>query len=755
MLSVSGAVASRFPYMVDYESSGCERPFVMISIMDKRVVDLLSQPEPLLIHRQDSKGRKQTTRYTPDYLRIRREQIALVEVKSLQQLRQKSEESPDWVEIDGRWKYLPAEAAAASYGIEFEIFFPEAYSQCYLANLQYLVRTSSEDLLTENTTLIQRVRRHLLDRPQSITQLCARFSELTGAWIYQAISAKQLFGFIEHQLLEPDFIVYANEDQAASQAKYLENSSIRRLSVARGPIQSRYASASKSQVEIAKRRRDTYLERKEKNLPKNATDYRLEVELRAAKEEGADELAAFVPRTSSCGRKPWLPELIGKEVREHAESYLSAGRVPNQSKIYADYVLSAKEAGSYVPSQESHRKIFLSELSREKAAYIAGGKKGFHAERPRVDGAVAVARLDIAALHVHIDGVYGDVRAARDEEGEYARPIFYPMVDDASGYVPGRGVKLGRGCLLAVAMAHRDCYQRHGLLPSKLIHDWGGEFVNTFVPAMTAHFGTSYERRPKSAPRFGAMGEMFNAQFSSFLQNLDGGTYFDKLGRSVDGSKKSRARAKLSIAEIIYLADEWIFEVWNKTPIGDEKQSPEMRWKDSLRCFPEAAVKVLDDLRNRYETSVPLKAKVVSYTGGYRVGDSRYTSTDLPSLIRNRDTPTDFRLDCMNPSVVYGLTSCGPVELRSLDFIKVDGLTFDRRMQEMHRLLRSRSESKRNQQERNEREAGLVRAGRAGSKSQEENQERGAPASPANSNAPDFSSQMRGAITASLKVYGS
>jgi transposase InsO family protein len=709
LMSMSGAVVSRFPYMVDYESSSCERPFVLLSIMDDRVFDLLSQPTQITVVKHDTRGRRRPIQYTPDYLCIRRDEIALVEAKPLQKLQKNAEASSDWIVRDGRWRYIPGDEAAAAHGMVFEVFCPQDFSPVYLTNLQYLVRASLAGALEEGMNHIEKARELLQVRPRTISQLCAQFSGLTGAVIYEAIKEKLLFGLIEHQLLEPGFMVYADQNQVDQQIKFLDR--VRGASDSReiGPMQARLRAASTREISSAIERRDGYLKKRLSVEDKTATDYRIEAAIRAAAQEGADELAAFILNTAKRGRREFLPELLGAAIKLHAEKFLKAGRVPKLSKMYADFVVESETEGRYVPSSETYRQIYNSQMAPERAAFISAGKKAFHAARPRTDGAHAVTRLRIAGMHAHIDGVYGDVRSRPDEEGVYLRPIFYPIIDDATGYVFGRGIKLGRGTRLAVAMAHRDCYLRNGDLPSKIVHDWGNEFVNTFVPKMEAHFLVGYERRPKSAPRFGAMGEMFNAQFSAFLQNLVGGTYFDRLGRSADGDKKSRARAEMAIREIVEAADEWMFDIWNHSPIGDEKMSPEERKRESMTCFPHAFVKVEDSLLHRYETSLPLEAKAISYVSGFRYGGTGYSSAELPILIRNGDVPVDPRLDCMDPSIVYAMTSGGVIELRSLDFNRMSGLASNQRMEEMCRLIECRSVSARNQLERNKREAKLLR----------------------------------------------
>ena len=754
LMSMSGAVAARFPYMVDYESSSCERPFVLLSVLDEQVVDLLSQPKQLIVVKHDTRGRRSPTQYTPDYLCIRKNEIALVEAKPLETLQEKAAESTDWSLCEGRWRYRPGDEAAAARGMVFEVFCPEDFNPVYLTNLQYLVRASSTRALDEGIAHVEKARRLLESRPMSISELCARLSGLTGAIIYQAIREKLLFGFIEQQLLEPGFIVYAGPEQALEQSAFLERMNSRASPATQGPMQSRLATASANELASAMARQSKYQKRMDARVPKNATDYRIETAIRAAEAEGASPLAAFVPDYSSRGRKPLMIAQHGQEIKEHADAYLQSGRVPKVSRMYADYAVEAEDAGRDHPRRETYRKIFLRQIAPEKAAFAWGGKKAFHANRPRTDGAVATPRLRIAGLHVHIDGVYGDVRAAPDEEGAYARPIFYPLIDDATGFALGRGVKLGRGCRLAIGMAHRDCYQRHGILPSKIIHDWGSEFVNTFVPPMVAHFNVGYERRPKSAPRFGAMGEMFNAQLSAYLQELAGGTYFDRLGRSVDGKKKSRATARLTFRQIIEATDHWIFNVWNKSPFGDEDKSPEEQFNESIRCFPEACVRVQEELLHRYATSLPLKAKAISYIDGFRFGGSRFNSTKLPGLLREGIVPASPRLDCMDPSIVYAMTPKGVIALRSLEYKRISGLSFDRRMEEMLCLLESRSISAVNQHERNKKEARLLREKERESEVMKEE----IPSSEAHTgtkrSSPDFS-DIGDAPLLELEIYGS
>lgn len=702
LLAVSGACyVTRFPYLVEFESAGCEKPYVLLSMMDSRVLDLLSQPTSITIAKLDRRGRTRPTRYTPDFLEITAERISLIEAKPAAQLKELAARGSDWFEADGAWRFVPAERAAKQLGLGFRVFCPDALTSAFKANLQIISRFSTGPITPKQMSLIDRVRQYLAGRPASISELCSRYKELTASTIYNAIDKGLLFGLLEHQQLEPGFIVYASSAEVERRGAFVGMSSSG-TNVSVGSLHARLLRASVKELSAAEAAMKRYDSRRRESAKKNATDYRDDQRIRLAAIEGAPRLAAFLRCLSDRGNRTRriAPDLV-VEIKQHALGYLKDGGVPNVARMYGDFIDLKRSDGGYEVSLETYRKLYLAEVKPEVAALVAGGKRAFHAARPRADGATTVPRLKISGLHVHLDGVYGDARAKKDASGDFLRPIFFPLIDDVSGYVLGVGVQSRRPSRLPVLMAHRDCFLRHGYLPSNIMQDWGSEFSNLLIPQMRGQFGVSYSQRPKSAARFGGNGEMFNAQFNAHLQELAGGTYFDKAGRASDGSKKSRATATLAVREIVDSAVDWIFNVWNVTPFGSRTHSPYEMWSESIACFPEAVVKVPNDALSRYCTSLPLKARKFSYRSGFRFAGRSYMSDELPRLIRSGEVPTDPRLDCMNPGVVHAMTSRGPIELRSLDFQRLSGLTFDRLVQEMDDVLAARSRAKINQTHKN------------------------------------------------------
>lgn len=709
LLSVSGAYASqKFRYMAEYESQRQEQTYILASVLNDQVVDILHQPKSMCIVRFDRRGRRNQQKYVPDYLEFgSQEKFAAIQCKPLDVLRSCVESDPtNWSNDDqGRYQYLPAANAADELGITHRIFCADLLPPAFVTNLRILARVSKQDLVAEQPGLIRRVQDKLLDRPHSLGELAGLFQGFTGGYAYHAILQRKIFGLLEFQHFDKDFVLFGAEEDAA-----LHLAEIRRLSDVQGDtigeMHARYLRCSPRELRTAGEAKQRYDDRRAAGLVKNATDYRDDARMRLAKQEGAPIMAAFVRRfgdRGGCGRP--LSGEIRKDVLNHATQYLGEGKPPRLSKMLGAYSVHAEDGDLYVPSRDAYRRIIHEELAPEKVAFLSGGKRGFHASRPMIDGRDANPRIKIAGLLAHIDGVYGDSVTKPDEEKLYLRPIYYPLIDDVTGYVYGRGIKIAKPSAIATLMAIRDCYQRHGFLPATLHHDWGSEFVNLSVPEIAAHLMFGYQRRPKAAPRFGGKGESFNSQFSAFLQSLGGGLYFDKAGRAADGVKKGRNTADADLTEMVRSADDWIFNTWNKTPIGKESKSPEERNRELLRLFPEAVVRVTEDELTRYYTSYRINVSKLTYSRGLRWGGERFGSRDAPEKLQRGEMPSGFRLDCMDPSIIRAMTKRGPTSFHSLESGRVQGLDIALRMEHQKRLFLSSSTASANQFERNVKEA--------------------------------------------------
>jgi hypothetical protein len=204
LLSVSGSYASaKFPHLTDYESAGCEKPYVLLAILNDEIVDILAQPAALRIVTHDKRGRRKPRKYVADYIEFGKNCFSIVEAKEQWEMEDLARKTSDWQKDNaGNWRFLPGIAIAERYGMGFRVFCPDKFTKVYLSNLQIVARLPGSDLLRDRAPLIAKIRRVLADRPRTILELCRSFNEVTGALIYQAIAKGKLFGLLDHQHLD-------------------------------------------------------------------------------------------------------------------------------------------------------------------------------------------------------------------------------------------------------------------------------------------------------------------------------------------------------------------------------------------------------------------------------------------------------------------------------------------------------------------------------------------------------------------------
>lgn len=242
-----GYAASKFPFLVEYESAGCEKPYVLLSVLDDEVVALRAQPTALVLEAHDKLGRRRPVHYTPDYLEVRNDRFWLVEAKTEADLIELSAKSKDWMRGEDGWRYLPAEAAAESLGLGFKIFCPEQYPRAFLVNTQFFASVTKDDLLVESPSVLAQAKRALSDRPLSLEALCQRVPNITGGFVFQAIVAGQLFGDINTQHFDTAFLVYGSAIALERARERWHPVSDRAL----GPLEARLLSASEKEISAA------------------------------------------------------------------------------------------------------------------------------------------------------------------------------------------------------------------------------------------------------------------------------------------------------------------------------------------------------------------------------------------------------------------------------------------------------------------------------------------------------------------------
>lgn len=734
LLSVTSLIPSKKSgVLLQSESDSPERPFILKSELDNDVVCLLDQPPPVHIIAHDVRGRKSRRKITLDFICFKKNVIELVECKRIADLQSlQARYQMDWVwEGELRWRHLPSEEAAGRFGMEHRVFAAEELTPVQVHNIEVLGALGSFVWNTSSKSTAGAIAKRLeQEGAKTMLQICNGCLKATAGLIVKAVNEGVLFADFTRQFIDRRLLVFAKrEDRDQFTASLDQN---KNEDTGDSSLHCRLAKASKTELQAALKKKAAYDERRESGAPMNATDYRFRILIARAEAESAPRIAAFVPDYKSRGnRERRLDPEIVKEIKKAICVYWKQAKHPTLGGVHTS-LMRCEQFKDDLPSVETIRRLYAEALAPEAAAFLEGGKRAFHAVRPMVDGAHANLRPDIPGFMAHLDGVYGDSYSKEDEQKLFLRPIYYPVVDDSSGYVLGRGIKSGHPSYLPVCMALRDCVQRHKGLPRRIMRDWGKEFDNHALREAAGVFEIELSARPKSASRFGGKGESFNQSFNAYLQTLAGGSYYDQAGRSADGDKKGRATAQHEFSELIRIADNWIFEIWNKTARGGETQTPEELFQQSLRIMPEAMVPVTMTDVTRYATSYPLDIGKFSYTRGMRWGGKRYSSTSLVKLLRKSEKPKDPRIDCENPSIVWTSTTQGPMPMRSLDYKRFQARDFAERIAAQRDLLLYARTAAKNQLDRRIKEEStreeIERSSRATAKAEEvPNAKKGAP----------------------------
>lgn len=708
LTSVSGEFPSKKlgkRFSLQFESVSGERFFTLLNQIDPETLLLLDQPTRLRVRAHDIHGRRSWRKVTPDHLLCRHDVFCFVEVKHLKELKKKAKEYPaDWVKDEnGGWHFLPAEEVANAMGFGHRVFVPDEYSKAFQTNALWRWRVWEVGPPRLSPRVLAKLRLRLGECPLTVRRLCETNGKITGGQLLQAVERGELYGLLDRQIFDDDFLIFGAEEEVIRHRKTIEASLAPKQAV--GPMLDRMMRASVSEHEQARKCREKYETDRLNGVPLNATAYRQQKRMREAMKEGAPCIAAFILNLRGRGGKGRpISDVIRESIESAVRKFMKKERGRRTPRRAMKFWEEKYPQYKGQISEETFRKNYHRTNAPEKIALFASGIRGFHQARPRTDGRDMNPRAAIVGLDAHLDGVYGDALAVSELEHEFERPIYYPMIDGVTGYVFGRGVQTNRPSSLAVNMALGDCVARHGFLPSVITRDCGSENRNSTSPQRVVGLDCIFQYRPSAGSRYGGVIEGFNSHFNAYMETLDGGTRYDAAGRSADGNKKGRKHARYTMAEMIRKGDRWIFEVWNKANEKDSPLSREEMTYASLQRFPEAVVKWQDGPLLRYHTGYPLQGKKFSYTRGFRYGGRSFSSVELSTAIRSRKKLTDPRLDSMDPSVVWVCHEGQYIAAFSQEHARVAGMDIGQRVALFYEMANFQKQSKVNGRNRRWRE---------------------------------------------------
>lgn len=712
-------------HTVLFESQGHELPYLHLTELDPTVVYIRGQLPALTVVRNGSARKmKHVTLSKFDFINVRNDRITIVEVKPLAQVEKSHAQHPDeWFHDGTRWRFPPGEEAAALLGMSFEVAVPSAdYSRIFLANLEALVSAKRFGDRPGDKALLKKAIRHLAEGPLSISELGERVKGLDGTTIIRAVLKKDLFAMLSIQSINDRMLIFAKEEDAVRREQQLKLM-VPKIEQDTGSLASRFMRITSKEYDHA-----ILVQSKYESLVSsgnyNSFYYRYRPKVVLAEEEGAPPIAAFIPDFSGRGLKKSLfgdelPKLIG----EHLVQYLPDARKEHLGKTYADFKTYAEDKLPYAPSLETYRHYYYKAMTPEKRAQILFGLRGYQQNKPATDPRLRNIRCSIPGQVGHMDTTPNDAAAKKKKEAtskegnaqkkqkgkKEERPLIVPIVDSATGFVLGRAINIGSADRLLTGTAQRDCVARLGILPQRIVVDRGSEVNNHQQRQLAGSQWVTFQNRPPAGATHGSEGEQFFSCFNSFTQSLPGSKYPDQKGRSADGKKKSRATAEFDLAALVETIDHWIFEIYNKTPRGDETLSPEELFMAGRERFPSGPVEVIDDDAFKYLTAMPLKGTSYNRKQGHRFANKWYSSPEMAKLINDRQKILELRLDCLNPGVIWARTTVGILPLFRGDYLEITDSSLATKAANYVRMFEYHPAIKKNNAAKTKKETDLIR----------------------------------------------
>ena len=683
---------------IDYESEGPEPTFILSSELSGAIL-VLSQPVPFLVRRHDVRGRLHSRQYTPDFLAVWSDKAAIIEVKPLERLVAKEKKYPDdWArDREGKWRFLPGESAARGLGFEFEVFYPELLSPQKRANLRYLVELRRDPPERVSDRILASLRKSLSSRPRSIRELLENYTQATGDQLIAEVLYGRLWGSIDGQTIGPEFILYGSAVQRDAAVDLIKANFV---SVGDdNEFSLRLLKASSKERARAEGAMREYHERRESGVRMNTTDYRRRNLMAMAVSSGALPIAGLVPDYRNRGGKGAKTDqdhrdFVMKQVRDLIKEQY--GKL-SPSALHTE--LEKLSNGTWhVPTIETLRKWIAEDYMPERLASVIGGARMIQKAKKKTEGSHCIERTTMGGMLAHCDAVYIDNKQKEEKRWNETRPIVFAIVMAGSNYVPAAGILLGNPSALGYAMAMRICIRDHGFLPVRIVNDRGPEFENDLRKEALGYFDVEIERRAIADSRAGSHVESFNRAINKFLQTLPGGTYYDQKGRDADAKLRGNKTAVYSAEEVIYKIHEWI-DAWNTCRHGGSNENPKEMFERQLTLFPRSVRKVTLDENAAYVTSYPIKASAYRYQRGLPYSGKRYACDVASELVHRGDRPTGYRIDSMDPSIIWAKSSAGLLRLTSNQHHGIAGMGDVKRIIVISKMLRHHRTEKRNQAE--------------------------------------------------------
>lgn len=577
------------------------------------VLEFWDQPNSIPIEGTRRDGRSLRTKYTPDYLVICRDAVAIYEAKSESDLDLLCESRPDdWVRIDGVYHYRPAEAVFGPLGITHKVVSSTAFNAVHAENLSLLIHARRFPHAANAPRKLDLARR-LLKKHKVLTmeQLskAARDEDCTCyiKWIDEGL----LFADIESTRLVDPASVHIAQDRDT-----VESCTAMRSSLSVTPVDDDGGAVARDKHLVAGMERLRVLNGEIANTKSLRTLQRWRKRLL---QSGGDPRSQ-IPNYAKCGsRGPRVAPHVATNIKSFIKHYFATESRPSERGAYRSYLAAIEDNSALVNHKKAvapntFRNLRIA-LDPQEIGYARGGRRLANAEAPPTDPHKRSLPASRPFQRAHIDHYLCKqwVVVSKAKDVIYVqRPWLTLMTCENSGKVLGMHLGFSHPGRASVAMALRDCVRRHRRLPELIISDLGVEFMSTYYEMALAYFGVHKQERPSGAPRFGGVHERrFGSICSEVFAGLPGSMQRAE-ARKISSSHHGRNTATCSLMDLYLRLQTYIEEHYDSHPHGEHVEAPQVIFDRGMKTFSCSGVPVPYDHAFLVATAIP--ANRGSYT---------------------------------------------------------------------------------------------------------------------------------------------
>ena len=645
--------------VIQAESSTGEVVEVIESAFDSEgVLEILDQIPKIHFIGTRADGVKFRSRTIADYLKVCRDGVFAVEVKSDKELKRLCRRRPkDWVYKDGVYHNLPAERTYKALGIQYVVRPVSSYDQLRAENLLLLMqaRKAPKD-------------KHLAKIRERAFVILKKLQVSTLAELSSALKIKNLTPLL-HLILSKDLIVNLTKSRlsqpegawVALRADHLL--AIETVNEHLFPDLPRNTSISTRDAlrPEAAASAASNLVRLKLGIQPGTSDRTLRRLRKYLKDSGGDPAGLRFKYWEWERPKTLLDPKHESFIKRIIKKWFGTAQAPTPGAVHRMYLLAfpktrlAKNGETPVAYN-----TFVSRLEMMPQAELGrarGGRRLANSAEAPVDPHVRGLRASRPFQKGHMDHYLCDlwvIVARTGKETYVARPTLTLLWDEYTKEVLGFALAFGAPSRRSDSNVLRDCVRRHGRLPEWIVVDQGSDFRSVFFETWLAEHEITKQERPTSAPRFGGgLERTLGVAKTELYGTLPGNSVNKKIIRSVSPSHRPQQTAALSLYDVYKKTEDYFFRFYNQHPRGTATKAPSILRKEGLERYSCSGVRIHYDLEFIISTALPAPSSSypIDRARGIRIYDKWYRCPALTALPSER--VHGVRLEHWNDLVAY------------------------------------------------------------------------------------------------------